>query len=119
MNLLEAEEKLKEYKPHIAYLSHGTIGKEKEGEMELYKYLALKTKIFEAKQRYHLLPLEFSLDCMLDEKEFFHTNILPMLYKDHVSDENLDYCKEKLLELDEGIEELNSILKHRKVLAKL
>lgn len=119
MNLLEAEKKLEEYKPHIAYLSHGTIGNEKEAEKDFYDYLALKTRIFEVKSTNRLTALEFSLECMLDEKEFFHTNILPMLYKDHVSDENLEYCKEKLMELEEGIKELIVMLDHRKELAEL
>lgn len=119
MNLLEAEKLLREFDPHISYLAHSTVNREKESEKRFMEYLNLKTRIFETKDRYYLAPLEFSLGCLEDEKLFYGVFMLPMLYKEHVSEESLKYCKKKLKEIDAEIEELKGIIKHRKKLATL
>lgn len=119
MNLLQAEDELEGFKPHIAYLSHGTINQEKEGEKDFLNYLNLKTQIFESKDKYHLTALEFALECLEEEKYFYNVDIMPMLYKDFVSQSNLDYCRKKLAEIEDEIVELETTLKHRKELARL
>ncbi len=119
MNLRQAEYELEAMLPQPEYLRHVTIEQEKEGEKDFHNYMELMTRIFESKMRYKILPLEYSLATLTLEKEFYNIDILPMLYKDFISDEAIDYCKTKTKELNEEIDELNKVIEHQKELAQL
>ena len=117
MNLLQAEDDLKAMLPQTEYLRHVALEREDEGEKEFDKYMDLKERIHNSKDRYRILPLEYNLETLKERKEFYDVDILPMLYKDFISDESIEYCKKKTKELEDEINTITKAIHYRKGIA--
>lgn len=110
MNILEAELIAEQLRPIGSYLAHTIRDRGEEGVQNLSDYIDLAERIAEAKLTTDITGYEDAIDAMQVSKDFFSVEVLPMLYKDHIENDDIKRCKRAVREIDMTIEEAQATI---------
>ena len=114
MNITEAEHLQAKLKPPYTYLVATVYETDEKLGSNMDEYIEISESISYAKDGTDIRGLEDVISALESVKEFYSVDNLVSLYKDDISEEDIQLCKNKTKECDSVIDELKKTIERIK-----